>query len=146
MGVQDATGARFTQFECNTGGLSAGMQINFTFAGCGPTNTPTRTNTPGGPTNTPTRTATPGGTPCVVDGTWSTGAPYPITILDNAAASVGGFVYSFSGVSGGLLVPNSYKYDPTANTWTPIAPLPAAREQASAVSDGTNIYIMGGAD
>jgi N-acetylneuraminic acid mutarotase len=66
--------------------------------------------------------------------------------MDNAVASQGGLVYTFSGVSNGALTPNSYKYNPATNAWTAIAPLPAAREEASAVSDGTYIYILGGAD
>jgi hypothetical protein len=57
VGVQDANNTRVSQFECNTGGLSAGLQLNFTFSGC-LTNTPTTTNTPAPPTNT--STSTPG--------------------------------------------------------------------------------------
>jgi hypothetical protein len=55
-------------------------------------------------------------------------------------------VYSFAGVSNNAVIATSYKYDTSTNTWTLIAPLPGPREQASAVSDGTFIYILGGAD
>ena len=69
----------------------------------------------------------------------------PIPVMDQAAASVNGIVYSFSGVSNGALVANSYKYDPSTNTWTAIAPLTVALEAPVAVSDGTRyIYILGG--
>ena len=50
-------------------------------------------------------------------------------------------LYSFAGVST-TITANSYKFDGT--TWTAIAPLPTALEYPSAVSDGTNIYIIGG--
>ena len=57
-------------------------------------------------------------------------------------ASVGGNLYSFAGVSNGLVVANSYKFDGT--TWTAIAPLPVALEWPVAVTNGTDIYIVGG--
>ena len=72
--------------------------------------------------------------------------PVTAPLLDSGVASVGGMVYTFSGVSTGAIVATSYKYNPATNAWTTIAPLPAAREQPSAVSDGTYIYILGGAD
>ncbi len=60
MGVQSDVTA-YTQFSCNTSALSVGLLIQWTY-GCGgtplPTNTPTRTFTPGPPTNTPTVTRT----------------------------------------------------------------------------------------
>jgi hypothetical protein len=59
---------------------------------------------------------------------------------------VGSNVYSFAGVSANAIISQSYKYDTVGNAWTQIANLPGAREQASAVSDGTFAYIMGGAD
>jgi plastocyanin len=55
VGVQNGTGSRFTEFECNTGGLSLGEQLIFILPACG-TATPTNTGTP--PTATPTRSAT----------------------------------------------------------------------------------------
>ncbi len=83
--------------------------------------------------------------PCGPPG-WQELAYYPILILDQAVAAQGGIVYSFSGVQSAAVTPNSYKYNPATNTWTPIAPLPSARQLASAVSDGTYIYILGGTD
>ena len=52
-------------------------------------------------------------------------------------------MYTFAGVSNGAIVATSYKFDGT--TWTTIAPLPTAVEFAAAVTDGTNIFILGGA-
>ena len=48
----------------------------------------------------------------------------------------------FSGVRGNTMSAESYKFDATA--WTSISPLPVAVELAAAVTDGTNIFIMGG--
>jgi hypothetical protein len=74
--------------------------------------------------------------------TWTQSTVVPITILDQATASVGGNIYIFGGVSTAIIA-NAYKFDGT--TWTPITNLPAAVEFPTAVSDGTNIYIAGGA-
>lgn len=74
--------------------------------------------------------------------TWTPGTVVPITILDQATASVGGNLYTFGGVSTAIIA-NAYKFDGT--TWTPITNLPQALEFPTAVSDGTNIYIAGGA-
>jgi len=58
VGVQKDTGQRYTQYECNTGGLSQGLQLTFTIPVC-PTATPVGpTNTPGPATSTATRTST----------------------------------------------------------------------------------------
>ncbi|MEO8573159.1 MAG: FG-GAP-like repeat-containing protein [Pyrinomonadaceae bacterium] len=73
---------------------------------------------------------------------WTSSTVYPVTILDQATASVGGNLYSFGGVSTAIIA-SAYKFDGTV--WTPIAPLPAALEFPTAVSDGTNIFILGGA-
>ena len=73
---------------------------------------------------------------------WTASTVYPITILDQATVAVGGFLYTFGGVSTSILA-SAYKFD--SATWTPIAPLPAPLEFPTAVTDGTNIYILGGA-
>src|SRR5205807_857562 len=57
-----------------------------------------------------------------------------------------GYVYSFGGYNGLANVAYAFKYDPIANAWSTIAPMPSARDGAAAVSDGTYIYILGGAD
>ena len=70
VGVQRGTGLSFTQYECNTGGLTSGLLLTFAPLGCGsPTLTPTFTPTL---TNTPTFTLTPSPTatiaPCGTGG------------------------------------------------------------------------------
>jgi N-acetylneuraminic acid mutarotase len=100
------------------------------------------------PTNTPTSTAigSPTATPICPPAGWSTATSYLTPVFDSAVASQGGMLYSFSGVSNNVLIANAYRYNPAANSWAGIAPLPQARKEASAVSDGTYIYILGGGD
>ena len=66
----------------------------------------------------------------------------PTPVLASAAVSLGGFLYIFGGVRGNTISAESYKFDGSA--WTSIAPLPVATELSAAVTDGTNIFIMGG--
>jgi hypothetical protein len=73
---------------------------------------------------------------------WTASTVYPIPVLDQANAVVGANLYSFTGVSNGVLVANSYRFDGTV--WTAIAAFPATTEFPSAVGDGTNVYIMSG--
>ncbi len=75
--------------------------------------------------------------------TWTAAPVYPLTILDQAVATVGTNLYSFTGITNGAWTTNSYKFDGTV--WTPIAPYPGGMEYPAAVSDGTNIFILGGA-
>src|SRR6266702_1722328 len=80
--------------------------------------------------------ATPTATPCASVGTWTKQAPYPISIIGAGGAAQGGNIYTFGGLSAGTPTTAAYKYTPATDTWTAIAPLPAARYWFSAVSDG----------
>ena len=71
-------------------------------------------------------------------------AAYPLTIRSEALVVQGGLLYSFGGNTGSGGTANAYVYNPAVNLWTAIAPLPAIRDGASAVSDGTYIYILNG--
>ncbi len=67
----------------------------------------------------------------------------PIPIADQAIATLGNNIYSFSGASDGALTGLSYEFD--RKTWRAIAPYPVPTESSSAVSDGTRyIYVMNG--
>ncbi len=83
-------------------------------------------------------------TPTPTPGTcgWSEAPRFPIPIVSHATTSLSGNLYCFGGFSNGSLSANSYKFDGT--TWTLIAPLPVALSGATAVNDGTSIYILGG--
>ena len=77
---------------------------------------------------------------------WTTASSYPAAVYGQAVVSLGGLLYSFGGRTTSAVSASSYTYDPGNNTWSPIAPLPSPRVDASAVTDGTYIYILGGAD
>ena len=98
-----------------------------------PTSTPTSTRT-----STPTPTPTCGGT----SGTWDSPSVYPTAVSGPAVAAQASLLYSFSGAG----TTAAYKYDPSATVWTTITSLPAARSAAGAVSDGTYLYIVAGAN
>ncbi|MDQ2806114.1 MAG: S-layer homology domain-containing protein [Chloroflexota bacterium] len=87
--------------------------------------------------------AVPCGTPL-----WSQPTAYPVPVSQSAVVAHGGAIYSFGGVittSGTVTVTaNVYKYDPVGGIWSALAPLPEKRADASAVSDGTSIYILNG--
>jgi hypothetical protein len=95
-----------------------------------------------GPLATPTPTATP----CASVGSWTEQAPYPIALSGHAVVSQGGNLYSFGGIVNNMAIASAYMYSPAANTWTPIASLPAPRAWFSGASDGTYIYLLGGVD
>ncbi len=75
--------------------------------------------------------------------TWTASTVYPVPVLDQAVVTLGANLYSFAGVSNGAIVATSNSFNGTV--WTSIAPTPQALEFPSAVTDGTNIYILGGA-
>src|SRR5882757_3288230 len=75
--------------------------------------------------------------------TWTASTVYPASGLDMPVVGLGSNMYAFAGVTGGAIVATSNKFDGT--TWSAIASTPQALEFPSAVTDGTDIYIMGGA-
>jgi uncharacterized delta-60 repeat protein len=89
----------------------------------------------------------PAPTPTPAPGTcgWSEAARLPKTVGSQAVTSLGTHLYGFGGGTNqpGVSLP-CYKFDGT--TWTTIAPSPVALIGATAVNDGTNIYVLGGAD
>ena len=79
---------------------------------------------------------------------WTNIAPYPIPIYNNAMAydPQDGDLYSIGGstTSSLTLTSASYVYDPSAETWSPIASAPQALYGAEAAfTDGT-LYLVGG--
>jgi hypothetical protein len=110
-----------------------------------PTASPTPTPTPtASPTPTPTPTCTPvakiyniGGygatdvtsTNRIYDiptNTWTTGAPMPTGLADQATAYANGKIYVAGGFTGSFAVNTLFIYDIASDTWTFGAPMPAA--------------------
>ncbi|HET7363140.1 MAG TPA: kelch repeat-containing protein [Burkholderiales bacterium] len=57
----------------------------------------------------------------------------------------GGFVLPQSGPPAWVPIDNAWEYDPAADTWRALAPLPTRRGSPVAVSVGEKIYVIGGA-
>jgi hypothetical protein len=76
---------------------------------------------------------------------WTLAANYPLNIESVAVATDGRYLYSAGGLVGD---PTNavYRYDPVANTWTPLANLPVAVAEArAAYAANTNkVYVFGG--
>jgi len=78
---------------------------------------------------------------------WTVVAPYPLIIESTAVCSDGTYAYSAGGFSSAASSA-FYRYDPVANTWTPLAPLPSPLYDAHAAYSAINnsVYVFGGTD
>ena len=155
----------YTQYSCNSNGsVTTGMMLVFTMQSCGtstPTGTPatatstytrtpaapsaTRTTTPTGtiPTATPTQ-CPPGGIPS----TWTTTANAPVDAYGPAAASDGIYAYSAGGYSlaSGRTLDHFSRYDPAANSWATLAPMPhpAVMAGGAYAPEVNKVFVFGG--
>ncbi len=77
-------------------------------------------------------------------GTWSVRAPLPLPRREPAVATVNGILY----VAGGWNETDTaslFAYDPAAETWTNLAPMPAGRYDGSGAQEINGwLYVMGG--
>src|SRR5207344_880485 len=75
---------------------------------------------------------------------WVEVAEYPNPIMDNTIGASDGILYSVGGFDGGDTTAAGQKYDPSSNSWAPIASMSFQREKpAAAVIDG-KLYVVGG--
>jgi N-acetylneuraminic acid mutarotase len=56
----------------------------------------------------------------------------------------GGFVYPVSGPAAWTPINNAWEYDPAADTWKALAPMPSKRGSPVAAAVGEKIYVIGG--
>ena len=56
----------------------------------------------------------------------------------------GGFVYPTSGPAAWVPINNAWEYDPAADTWKALAPMPSKRGSPVAAVVGDKIYVIGG--
>ena len=56
----------------------------------------------------------------------------------------GGFVYPTSGPAAWVPINNAWEYDPAADTWKMLAPMPSKRGSPVAAVVGDKIYVIGG--
>jgi len=123
----------FDQFACDTTGggappVSSGEAVTATcVAGVSPTPTPTATPT-----------CTPGGTQ------WSEVAPYPFPARGPFVVTDGTFYYTGGGYDGTNVHQDVFKYDPVANSFTPLASAPDPFFLSQAVIFNNKIYSIAG--
>ena len=67
------------------------------------------------------------------------------TTYHNKIYAFGGFVLPESGPPGWVPINNAWEYDPAADTWKALAPMPSKRGSALAAVDNDKIYVIGGA-
>src|SRR6266496_1219532 len=81
---------------------------------------------------------------------WQVVASMPLDLYGAAGASDGTYSYHAGGysTSQGISLKTFYRYDPVANSWTTLAPMPDAVASASAVyyPPTNKIYIFGGSE
>jgi len=75
---------------------------------------------------------------------WSAIADYPDDVFDNAAATLGGKVYSFGGGIDTGMEDKAFLYDPAANAWTALADMPSGRAKPQIAAVGGKLYVLGG--
>src|SRR5437764_13965127 len=118
------------------GDNSPGIPINddeiLAGGGCGGTPTPT-------PTATPTPTCPPGGAPGVA-GPWTSGNPYPSTVVRYGFAQTATHFYVFGGVDNGNTTNAVNRMDLSTGNWEPRAPMPFSGEAPTcALMESTGI-------
>jgi aqualysin 1 len=107
---------------------------------------------------TPNKISNPMGTPNLLlytafmntapGGSWATRAAVPTARRNHAVAVASGLIYAIGGLnsSGGVLK-SVQAYNPTGNTWSTKAPLPASRQGGDgAATISGRIYVAGGQD
>ena len=102
------------------------------------------------PNPNPNPTPTPTPTPNPLDHalTWGTLANAPIALAEAQSVVVNGKLYVFGGYD--VTVPDyqptnaSEVFDPSTNSWTMLAPMPAAETHMGVATDGQFIYVIGG--
>ena len=83
---------------------------------------------------------------------WTKRTPMPHPLHHPAIAALGGKVYLFggfvlpdSGPPGWVPINDAWEYDPAADRWRALAPLPTTRGAAAAADAGGKFYVIGGA-
>jgi len=82
---------------------------------------------------------------------WTKKKDMPQPAHHNAVVGYDGKIYLFGGGiqrqpggPTGFPIDNAWEYDPAADTWRALAPMPMRRLAAAAVESGGRIYVMGG--
>ncbi len=85
---------------------------------------------------------------CGKRGAWTLGTNMPFTSGAASSALIGGKMYIAGGIDGAETgtITSAAAYDPTLNTWSSIASMPAGfgRNHAASGTDGQRLFIFGG--
>ena len=83
---------------------------------------------------------------------WTKKNPMPLASHHVAFAELNGKIYVFGGFKppdagppAWVPINNAWEYDPAADTWKALAPMPTTRGSPVAVASGGKIYVIGGA-
>ena len=83
---------------------------------------------------------------------WAKKKPMPLlshhvsfTEYNGKIYAFGGFRYPDSGPAAWVPIDNAWEYDPAADTWKALAPMPTKRGSPVAVTVGNKMYVIGGA-
>src|SRR5678816_1505497 len=68
-----------------------------------------------------------------------------LTSYNNKIYAFGGFVYPTTGSAAWVPIDNAWEYDPAADSWKALAPMPIRRGAAAAATVNGKIYVVGGA-
>jgi len=79
-----------------------------------------------------------------IEGAWERVSAIPLARSEVTACAFDEHIYVFGGVHRGATVDTVDVYDPTADRWTTLAPLPIPLDHTMAVPVGDSIYIVGG--
>ena len=75
---------------------------------------------------------------------WRLGPAMPFPAGSSATALIGSQVYLAGGIVGDSTTRLAARFDLEREVWTPIAPMPRARNHAAAGTDGTRLFVFGG--
>src|ERR1017187_7317787 len=78
-------------------------------------------------------------------GHWSKAAPFPQPEEELYGVAANGKMYVFGGFGAGKPVGMLWEYDPAADSWKALAPMPGKRGSTVAAEVGGQIYVIGGA-
>jgi N-acetylneuraminic acid mutarotase len=85
---------------------------------------------------------------CGTPGPWSVASPVPTAVFGPMVAGDTTYAYSAGGYSFQLpgATTQFARFDPVANTWTTLAPLPSAAYDGAAVYANGKVFVFGGTD
>jgi N-acetylneuraminic acid mutarotase len=80
------------------------------------------------------------------DDSWTLGPDLPWPGSHVGTAVIDGALYAAGGLSGGSVTDQAAVYEPSSESWTPLPPLPIAVHDAACGTDGSRLFVIGGAD